>query len=50
MFVSEAINYPRVKHLSIAPLLGRPHALPTNIRLSWKVLDWTNTIAYYENS
>ena len=43
MFVSKAINYPRVKHLSNAPLLGKLHALPTNNRLGWKVLQWTNT-------
>jgi hypothetical protein len=25
-------------------------ALPTNNRLGWKGLPWTNTLAYYENS
>ncbi len=33
----------RVKHLSGAPLVGRPLALPTDIRLGWKGLPWTNT-------
>jgi hypothetical protein len=27
-----------------------PLALPTNIRLGWKGLPGTNTLAYYENS
>jgi len=30
-------------------LQGRPLALPTNIRLGWKGLPRTNTLAYYEN-
>jgi hypothetical protein len=34
------------KALSGAPLL----ALPKNIRLGWKALLWTNTLAYYEHS
>jgi hypothetical protein len=38
-----------VKHLSSAPLKGRSLALPTNIRLGWKSLPWTNTLTYYEN-
>jgi hypothetical protein len=38
-----------VKRLSGAPLLGRPLALPTNIRLGWKGFERTNTVAYYEN-
>ncbi len=46
MFESKAIIYPQVKHVSIAPLQGRLRALPTNIRLGWKVLKWTNTTAY----
>ena len=33
-----------------APFLGRPLALPTNIRLGWKVLPVANTLAYYTNS
>jgi hypothetical protein len=39
-----------VKHLSSAPLKGRPLALTTNIRLGWKGLPGTNTPAYYEKS
>ncbi len=39
----------QLKHLSGAPLQGRPLALPTNIRLGWKSLQRTNTPAYYEN-
>jgi hypothetical protein len=38
-----------VKHLSGAPLYGRPLALPTNNRLGWKGLPRTNTLAYCEN-
>ncbi len=38
-----------MKHLSGAPLKGRPLALPANIRLGWKSLPGTNTLAYYEN-
>jgi hypothetical protein len=37
------------KHLSGASLNGRPLALPTNIRLGWRGLPRTNTLAYYEN-
>jgi hypothetical protein len=29
--------------------LGRPHALPANIRPGWRGLPGTNTLAYYEN-
>jgi hypothetical protein len=39
----------KVKDLSGAPLYGRFLASPTNIRLGWKGLPWTNTLAYYEN-
>ncbi len=35
--------------LQYAPLLGRLLASPTNIRLGWKGLPGTNTLAYYEN-
>jgi hypothetical protein len=49
MFVREIIAYPKVKHLSDAPLLGTLLALPTIIRLDWIFLPGTNTIAYYEN-
>ncbi len=31
------------------PPQGRPLELPTNIRLGWKDLPGTNTLAYYEN-
>ncbi len=32
------------------PLSGaQAMALPTNIRLSWKSLSWTNTLAYLEH-
>ncbi len=30
--------------------LGQALALPTNIRVGWKGLQWTNTLAYYEKS
>jgi hypothetical protein len=39
----------QVKQLSGTPLWSRPLALPTNIRLGWKSLPGTNTLAYYEN-
>jgi hypothetical protein len=39
----------RMKYLSGAPFSGRPLALPKNIRLGWKGLPGTNTLAYYEN-
>jgi hypothetical protein len=35
--------------LSGAPLLGRLLASPTTIRLGWKGLPGTNTLAYYGN-
>ncbi len=38
-----------VKHISGTPLKGKLLALPTNIRLGWKSLPGTNTLAYYEN-
>jgi hypothetical protein len=38
-----------VNDLSDAPLYGRLLASFTNIRLSWKSLPRTNTLAYYEN-
>jgi hypothetical protein len=37
-----------LKHLSGAPLWVRLLALPTNIRLDWKGLPGTNTLAYYK--
>ncbi len=38
-----------MKIFSDAPLWGRLHALPTNIRLGWKSFQGTNTLAYYKN-
>jgi hypothetical protein len=38
----------RAKHLSGAPLQGRPLALPSNIRQGWKGLPGKITLAYYE--
>jgi hypothetical protein len=38
-----------VKKLSGAALWGRLLALPTNIRLGWKGLPGTNTLAYFKN-
>jgi hypothetical protein len=45
MFVGEAGAYPRVEHLK-----GRLLASPINIRLGWKGLAGTNSLAYYENA
>jgi hypothetical protein len=45
MFGGTAGAYPREG----APLYGRLQASPTNIRLGWKGLQRTNTLAYYEN-
>jgi hypothetical protein len=41
--------YPMVEHLK-GSSIGQVPALQTHIRLSWKGLLWTNTLAYYENS
>jgi len=41
--------YPRVEHLK-GSSIGLAPALPTNLRLGWKFLPGTNTLAYYENS
>jgi hypothetical protein len=51
MFVGKArsLPYPRVEHLKGASLRLAP-ALPSNIRLGWKGLPWTNALAYYEHS
>ncbi len=38
-----------MKLLSGAPLTGRLLILPTNIRLGWKALPGTNTVAYHEH-
>ncbi len=40
----------QVKHLLAAPIPGRLVTLPTNIRLGWKDLPGTSTLAYYELS
>jgi len=39
----------QVKRLLSAPLQGMLLALPTNIRLGWKGLPGTNTVAYYKH-
>jgi hypothetical protein len=44
MFVVRA----RVEHPKGASL-GLSAALPTNIRLGWKGLSWTNSLAYYDH-
>jgi hypothetical protein len=41
--------YSRGEHIKGSSLKGRLLALPTNIRLGWKGLPGTNTLAYYEN-
>jgi hypothetical protein len=49
MFVSKARSLP----LNGAPeryITGVSKALPTNIRLGWKGMPRTNTLAYYKNS
>jgi len=40
--------YPRVENLNGASL-GQALALSENIRLGWKGLPGTNTLAYYKN-
>ncbi len=40
--------HPRVEHLKCSSL-RKALALPANIRLGWKGLPGTNTLAYYEN-
>ncbi len=40
--------YPRVEHLKGA-LLSQTQVSPANIRLGWKGLPGTHTLAYYEN-
>jgi hypothetical protein len=49
MFADKARSFPRVEHLKIASL-GQDLALPTNIKLGWKGLAWTNALAYFEKS
>jgi hypothetical protein len=48
MFSSKAGTY-RMKNLPCAPDKGRLLALPTNIKLVWKGLSGTNTLAYYKH-
>jgi hypothetical protein len=45
IFVCKAGTYP-IKDLSGAPLQGSLLGLPTNKRLGWKGLPWTNTLAF----
>jgi len=48
MFAGKAGAYPIEAPLSV-PLEGRLLASATNIRLGWRGLPGTNTLAYYEN-
>jgi hypothetical protein len=48
MFAGKAGAYPRMEHLK-GGSLGEAAALLTNIRLGWKALPETNSLAYYEN-
>ena len=48
MFAGETEAYPS-EAFSGTPLLGRVLALPANIRLGWRGLPGSNTLAYYEN-
>jgi hypothetical protein len=38
-----------VRHFSGALLFGRLLSSPTNVKLGWKSLPGTNTLAYYKN-
>jgi hypothetical protein len=49
MFATKAGAY-LIKPISVAPLMGRLMAVATNIRLGWKGLPGTNTLACNENS
>jgi hypothetical protein len=40
--------YPKAEHLK-GSSIGQAPALPTNIRLGWRVLQVTNTITYCED-
>ncbi len=46
IFMRKAGTFPRVRHLSVTPLLGMLLALPPNIRQGWKDLPRTNTLTY----
>jgi hypothetical protein len=48
MFAGKAVAYPSEEPLR-CPVWGRLLALPTNIRLCWKGLPRTNTLANCEN-
>jgi hypothetical protein len=48
MIAGKAGAYPRVENLK-GSSLGQAPTLPANIRLGWKGLPGTNTLAYYEN-
>jgi hypothetical protein len=50
MLVDKAKSLTREKHISGAPLKSRLLALRTNIRLGWKSLPGSNTLAYNEKS
>jgi hypothetical protein len=56
VFVSTKLIWPglifagEAKHFSGDPLQGRYQALPTNIRLVWRGMQGTNTLAYYQKS
>ncbi len=49
MFVGKAGAYTKVEHLIIASL-RKALAFPANVRLGWKDLWGTNTLAYYDIS
>jgi hypothetical protein len=48
MFAGKARAYPIEEHLKGTSLRYSP-ALPANIRLDWKDMPGTNTLAYNEN-
>ncbi len=48
MFVRGGRAYPRVPHLKGDAILGKALTLLANIRLGWKDLPGSNTLAYYE--
>jgi hypothetical protein len=49
MFVGEARSLPKSGASERALHSGRPRPYIANIRLGWKGLPGTNTLAYYEN-
>ncbi len=48
IFVGKAVAYPRLKHLKSASL-RKARSLLTNVRLGWKGLPGTNSLANYEH-